>query len=188
MKFKLKKLKRKFLKFSGTVITATLLSIGTVKNLNAQFSGGSGTEIEPYLISSVDDMEELADSVSSIPGWSIGLHFLLMNDIDTATQIIGTGTSYFQGFFNGNYKKVVVFINGTADIGLFGFSSGIIENLTVEGTIGFNTIGGIVGRQFGGEIRYCVNNADINNKSVGGTTVSVGGIGHADAGISPGVA
>jgi hypothetical protein len=40
-----------------------LFFIAKSSSLYSQFSGGSGTESDPYLISSKDDLRELSDSV-----------------------------------------------------------------------------------------------------------------------------
>ena len=57
--------RKKYLKILSTVLFFILLSIGTVKNLSAQFSGGTGTESDPFRITSREDLEALADSVNN---------------------------------------------------------------------------------------------------------------------------
>jgi hypothetical protein len=149
-------------------------------NLSAQFSGGSGTESAPYLITSKADMEKLADSVKlhyydssykiSI-NWSKNKYFKLMNDI---TEPITTGIAVnidrrrshqnFQGDFNGNNKKITLAINEYFNLmGLFG---GIYEakiyNLTVDGYVnGYYPCGGICGYAKRSSISNCVNYANI---------------------------
>jgi hypothetical protein len=46
------------------LLLALILFVISDMNLLAQFSGGTGTSTEPYLISSRKDMEDLADSVA----------------------------------------------------------------------------------------------------------------------------
>ena len=67
------------------------------------FSGGSGTEIDPYLISNIDDWYKLADSVNrgvadcNIPpcNWSNSKYFKLTQDIQDTIRIpVGEGFLY----------------------------------------------------------------------------------------------
>ena len=124
----------------------------------AQFSGGDGTQATPYLISSKDDLEELADSVSNSPqngtvydpdpkNWSFGKYFLVTDNItDTIRIPIGLGFSTninraFQGVFNGNNKKITLGMNINQgsfnnNAGLFGSCLGAtIINVIVDGYV-----------------------------------------------------
>ncbi|MDO4492010.1 MAG: hypothetical protein Q4B85_13175 [Lachnospiraceae bacterium] len=89
---------------------------------------------------------------------------------------IGTLDVWYTGSFNGNgYRIYNLYINNTADkynsVGLFGFltEGGIIENLTVDGSItsANATAGGIVGWVWAeddtpaGTINNCINYVDI---------------------------
>ena len=70
------------------------------------FSGGNGTQSYPYLISNIDDINELRDSVESLNNiqtthppnlinWSRGKYFRLTQDItDAVTTPIGRGFLY----------------------------------------------------------------------------------------------
>jgi hypothetical protein len=166
-----------------------LLAIITIiifnaSNLFAQFSGGSGTLVDPYQITSKADMEELADSVNTIADYSLGKHFLLMNDItDSLRSVIGYtfssnivlfgDTTYlFDGNFDGGGHKITLSINklDTA-AGVFGgiSSTALIENLNVDGKVTCRVIiqqnicaiaAGIAGMS-AGTINNCKNFADI---------------------------
>ncbi len=62
-----------------TIFVCLFLAIGTT---TAQtYSGGNGTENDPYLISSKADMEKLAMAVSLNASYSMGKYFLLTRDI-----------------------------------------------------------------------------------------------------------
>ena len=54
------------------------------------FSGGSGSQAEPYLISSVEDWDALANSVNSGTTTYSGKYFKLTTDIDNpVTTMVG---------------------------------------------------------------------------------------------------
>ena len=65
----------------------------------AQFSGGSGTEADPYLISSTNDWNTLASNVDDGNSYK-GKYFKLTADIK-APERVGTEDDYFQGTFDG---------------------------------------------------------------------------------------
>ncbi len=68
----------------------------------AQFSGGTGTETDPYLISNVNDWNTLADNVNDGNPYS-GLYFQMTADIDVGGKMVGKSNSKsFQGIFDGN--------------------------------------------------------------------------------------
>ena len=92
---------KRFLKFVGLVIALQYFSINASA---APFSGGDGSQNNPYLISSKEDLQELADSVHYGVGvwdcsgkqtprsvnWSCGKYFELTRDItDTVRTPIG---------------------------------------------------------------------------------------------------
>ncbi|HUV42061.1 MAG TPA: GLUG motif-containing protein [Sedimentisphaerales bacterium] len=102
------------------------------------YSGGSGTEADPYLISTAEDMQ----SIGANPGdWD--RDFLLTADIDLSAytgkqfNIIGSKSTPFTGVFNGNDHRVSNFTYATTGaeyIGLFGYinaSYAVIKDLTL---------------------------------------------------------
>ena len=129
----------------------------------AQFSGGSGTEDDPYIIATTDDMDELASQVNNGNDYS-GKFFLMTADLDFSGKTytpVGNYNYGFKGTFNGNGHTIShVIIQSTLNfIGLFGWleSGGSINGLTLgEGSsiAGWNRVGGIVG-QCGGAINGC---------------------------------
>ncbi|MHC4076149.1 MAG: hypothetical protein ACYSRZ_07030, partial [Planctomycetota bacterium] len=114
----------------------------------AKYSGGTGTELAPYLISTPEDL----DAVGANPDdWD--KHFLLTSDIDMtaytyATALIAPDTdnttigfqgTKFTGVFNGAGFKVINLTIDTAGVGndylgLFGYtdSTGTVNNLGLE--------------------------------------------------------
>jgi hypothetical protein len=100
------------------------------------YSGGNGTEESPYLISSVPDMEELANTVNSGTNYS-GDYFLLTQDLAGITSIIGDGSHPFSGIFDGDWHTLNVSISTKNQYaGVFGYADGAtIKNLGVEGSV-----------------------------------------------------
>ncbi len=178
-------------------------------NLHAQFSGGSGTQADPYQITSRQDMEALADSVNNgaidtVTNWSKDKYFKVMNNItDSIRTCIGKSNHYysastdciytFQGNFDGQGYKITLAINipkkefeGEYQ-GLFGMTyKAEVKNVTIDGYIRGNSsdtgncwTGGIAGLSRLSTISYCINKC--TDISVNG--VCIGGIvGHMEGG------
>ena len=127
------------------------------------FSGGSGTETDPYIIATTDDMDALAALVNGGNSYN-GKFFKMTADLDFSGKDylpIGNTSCGFKGTFNGNGHTIShVIIQSTRNfIGLFGLleSEGSVNGLTLgEGSSihGFNRVGGIVGH-CGGAINGC---------------------------------
>ena len=122
------------------------------------FSGGSGsTADDPYLISTVADMELLASNVNNGNSY-IGEHFKLTADIDLKDvenfTAIGNMTTSFSGTFNGNGHTIsnLTISSTNSSQGLFGIvSDGTVQNVilkdaTVSGGWG---VGAFVGDNYG---------------------------------------
>jgi len=106
---------------------------------------GTGIAEDPYLISSVEQLEYLRDQ-SNMGSRKITAHAKLVNDIDlsyaSASSWIPVSKSYSNGFagtFDGNghcIKNLYSSFNQDSYVGLFGcVNGGTIKNLTVEGVI-----------------------------------------------------
>jgi hypothetical protein len=112
------------------------------------YSGGSGTEDNPYLISSNNDWDMLSIAVTSGINYN-GKYFLLTQDLQSISSIIGeTSTKYFCGNFDGGGHTLTVDINSSGQyVGVFGYViDGSIKNLGVTGRIvasSANYVGGI---------------------------------------------
>ena len=110
------------------------------KNCLAKYSGGNGSESNPYRISDAYDMNDIGLHQED---WAS--HFVLTNDIDlaqfTGTQfnIIGNDSNAFTGIFDGNDKTILnynydaraEFPSVTAIFSIVDDSSAGIKNLTL---------------------------------------------------------
>jgi len=132
---------------------------------------GEGTELEPYLIETAEDLRHLADWVNAGNN-AAGLFFKMTRDIDISSEYwtpIGINQdNVFSGNFNGGGHKITgLNIPVSMDVqyaGLFGVvSNAIFKNLTVEiGNVGVRAshyetayAGGIAARGVTVEIINC---------------------------------
>lgn len=146
---------------------------------------GSGTQNDPYLVQSVEDLALLAQTVNSGIKFT-GVYFRQTVDLDLNvspyntgagwTPIGGSGGKHFDGFYDGNYKAIKnLYINSTLSyVALFGYVSenGTLKNLGIaSGTVtGDSYASGLVDSNFG-RIINCFNKAEIiSNKAAGGLT------------------
>ena len=200
--------------FVDTFINGETISIDTTENLNlyilaknnkgittiktaTAFVGGDGTEANPYLIETSEQLDAIRNNLSA--------SYKLMNDIDLefATQdikgvfynsgngwkSIGTSSKPFTGTLDGNsYSIMNVYGDCSEDdwdgdykvdgFGIFGTNAGTIKNLGVYNCnlSTYDTIGGIAG----------VNNGSIEKSYVSGIiecSIHVGGIVGSNNGI-----
>ena len=81
----------------------------------AQFSGGDGTQANPYKINSTSDWTTLANNVNSGTTYS-GVYFKVTDVIYPALTMIGNSEeNSFQGIFDGNGQKIVFMKNAESD-------------------------------------------------------------------------
>ena len=81
----------------------------------AQFSGGDGTQANPYKINSSSDWTTLANNVNSGTTYS-GVYFKVTDVIYPALTMIGNSEeNSFQGIFDGNGQKIVFMKNAESD-------------------------------------------------------------------------
>ena len=156
----------------------------------AAFSG-SGTDADPYLIQSNADMKKLAELVNAGDAAYSKAHYKLTTDLALEGEewipIGNTMGKNFAGVFDGNKKTVTYTIEKpeTRYAGLFGCSSGTIQNLEVKCLISavFDDVGlyagGIAGMNFAGTIQSCAASAEIHVLS---DAVYAGGIAGYDSG------
>ncbi|MBO5378695.1 MAG: right-handed parallel beta-helix repeat-containing protein [Clostridia bacterium] len=149
---------------------------------------GTGTEEDPYIVGSIDDLFTLAAEVNGGNNYK-GMYVKLTADIDfneIATysvraaanwEPIGTVDAPFSGTFDGNGKvisNIIVGDGSTSYVGLFGKATGAtIKNVTVNNitATGISYVGGIVGMGYTGTIENCHVTGDIKiygNYMVGG--------------------
>ena len=149
---------------------------------------GDGTEISPYQIWDMDDLQLLADTVNTTSKYYLAfqtgnLHFKLMADIVTPLNFrIGHNnpniSHRFNNVFDGNGYKITVSINSNPQYSaLFGYieNYGVVKNLTVDGNIISSTgkVGGIAGDNYG-IIQNCTNYASIHSPLISNTGGIVG--------------
>ena len=98
----------------------------------------SGSEDDPYLISTVQDMVDFADKINR--GNNADKYYKLTADIDLGGMYwtpVGMLVKPFRGIFDGNGKKITgLNVCDSGDfLGLFGYNLGTIKNLTVSGCV-----------------------------------------------------
>ena len=151
----------------------------------AQYSGGTGTSADPYLIKTATDLVDLAHAVNMQANNYSGKFFRLDNDIDCGEPgffyfpIGREATKPFKGTFNGNNNKI---LNLSMDmtpqpqnnhVGFFGYIDGAtIENLglvniDIKGT---DRVGAITGYAVNSEISNCYSTGKVSGE------IAVGGI------------
>ena len=139
------------------IFTLLVIAAGSIPAL-AEYSGGTGTPEDPYLISTPEDMNQIGRNYTD---WD--KCFKLTADINlsayTGTQFsrIGPDDKHaFRGAFDGNGHTISGFTYTAADsdyIGVFGniSAAGRIENVSLidVNVIGGGSVGGLAGRNEG---------------------------------------
>ncbi len=154
------------------------------------FSGGAGSESDPYLISTADDMRELSDRTVIDEGFNVylfrGKFFKMTADIDLGgkdnefTAICVSDRAYFAGCFDGAEHTISgLYINkpDTYSQALFSQVEGAtIKNLTVSGeVIGGRLVSSIVGICKESTVINCHNRVTVSSSSSSDSNI-VGGI------------
>ena len=151
---------------------------------------GSGTEADPYVITTETGLNKLATDVNSGTVYS-DTYFKLGASITVTdwTPIGQKGSdNKFAGTFDGNGQTVTInSIKSGLDpdfdgyAGFFGAVKGAtIKNLTVDGTISDADVAGIVARMDGGTVENCVNRAMVTGtRKAAGIVVITKGSGEA---------
>ncbi len=148
--------------FVLAVLVCTFSGLTAFTQTVEAFSGGAGTSGDPYQITTA---AELASVSSYLGAGNSGKYFKVMNDIDlnvapyntgTGWTPIGTGSNYFYGHFDGNFKTISgLYYNSASgnNVGLFGVAGNtaqiqnlLISNATVSGSYG---AGALVGTNYG---------------------------------------
>lgn len=142
---------------------------------------GEGTEASPYLISTPEQMNTLANLIDISKSGMEGKYFRLTADLDFTGidyKIISSITDeQFDGVFDGNGKKITNLTISTPDAtnaALFGVigANGEVKNLTIEASSisGKGTTGAFAGT-LRGKLTDCVNRATVT-----GSDTYVGGL------------
>ena len=155
---------------------------------------GRGTIENPYLVSTPNDLKILSDAILDDKDLK-DKYFLQTNNIDISEYSnwtpIGTFGLPFEGIYNGNDYEVTGLKIETTESwqGLFGFSSGVIKNLTVRGDVKVSCNSGYVyshsfcagvcgGLYNAAVVDNCINYVNVHGDAyVGGI---VGGIARSD--------
>jgi hypothetical protein len=136
------------------------------------YSGGSGTQSDPYLISKKSDMEYLSDVVDGGITYE-GKYFRLITNLTGVNQITTSVGDYisnrrFSGIFDGNGHEIEV----TNNHGVFGYIyNATVKNLGVKGIVSYSSTktktyaGGICGYASGSTIIECYNTGNISISS-----------------------
>lgn len=168
-------------KFSVCALVIVLIACAVcVCNVNiflnasaiSDFSGGTGTAADPYIVSTKSDFINVRYHMNS--------HFVQTENIDLSEDenfpIIGSISYPFTGHYNGG-KYIIRNLNISAEkqngVGLFSFiNGGTVENVRIEKAkiIGGDNVGAIAGANKG-KIIGCYTDAEVYGKSsVGGIT------------------
>jgi len=147
------------------------------------FSGGAGTQADPYKIAALADLEFLCFNSAF---WAVGKYYIQTADIDASATSgwsrgdgfspIGNFTTSFSGNYNGqNFTISGLSINrASSAVGLFGFAdmNSTLSNLKLTNCniTGVNQVGTIVGLSYG-----TVSNIS-SSGSVTGSGHSIGGL------------
>ena len=174
-------MKRRFTLLAvATFLSTTLLAAW--EGGTSPFSG-SGTEGDPYLIASEENLAYLASQVNSGTSYS-GKHFIQTEDLDLGGVQdengvwsgrqwipIGNNSNPFSGIYDGNGKVINnLYYNNPANeyVGLFGYILGAtITNVTIASgcLFGYQETAGICGAAYSSStISYCANNATVYGK------------------------
>ena len=153
----------------GILLAAVHLAFG-------QFSGGSGTELAPYLIGSAADLNAIRTTYLGTSGSPI--YYQQTADIDLGSisnwQPIGAqGTSAYVHYDGAGHSisNLTITRSGESSIGLFGWLSGSIRNLSLDsGSVeAFWYVGSLVGRLDSGTISNCASKVSVTGvNNVGG--------------------
>ena len=175
---------------------AMLLLVMLLTTATAWAWDGSGTSADPYLITSTDDLNQLATNVNNGTDYK-NVYFKQAADIAYSTEgvgdtesnftAIGNQSHYFRGHYDGQghtISGIRIYKGGKNDAddyqGLFGKISQYadVRGITLADTriTGFYNIGGIVGYNSWGTVTDCHVKADVFIHAVKSTAYYHGGI------------
>lgn len=133
---------------------------------------GSGTEEDPYLITSADDWISLAGYMTLTSNTFEGQFLRITQDIDftekTFVPLANDGLLVFQGNMDGNNKKMsgISYQPSLTDEGLIGTIglNGIVSDLTISGVIEseMENTAGFCGKLYG-KLNNCINEMNITS-------------------------
>jgi hypothetical protein len=152
-----------------------------VKETSSCTAKGSGSESDPYLLSSLEQLQDLQRTTDAGTSYE-GKYFRLTDNIDAASETmesIGENSrTPFSGHFDGGGKYINITIEDDGSgAGLFGsLIGGSVKNLTLKGRVtGKDSTGGLAGIAKDAEIAGCIVESDVITQA-GGYNGGVGGI------------
>lgn len=170
--------------FSALLVAASLpAQISWTIFAAKEFAGGSGTEEDPYLISTPNQLAKIAKDCDNGNDW-LDTYFLLTNDIDLSGyswEPIGGTSSFdeitFWGHIDGGGHSLIN-MNVTKDGTAGYFTAGFVSQLEADGSIrrltiasgsvtGYNCVGAFAAI-CGGVIEDCTNHAAVDATASGG--------------------
>lgn len=182
----MRKRKRSISRAALAAVTVLLLLVETLPCAHASGASGenfegSGTLIDPWLISSYEDLKELRDRVDSGEDYK-GKYFAQTADLtfpDENWNPIGDvkQSLAFRGVYDGCGHVIGNLYSTDQYAGLFSLLGGEVRNLGIEsGRISGDTVGGITSHG-SGKIINCYNKAAVIGRSrAGGLTDNYSGI------------
>lgn len=167
----------------NNLITTTTEAALELENLESIKLEGKGTEQEPYLVKTALDLKWISDNNNKFEGFD-DIYFKQYSNIDMNNiqfEPIGTTENYFNGYYDGNLKKISnLKINSDKKyVGLFGrvkypvLKNIILENVDINSSNGSGYLGGIIGYSKSIDIVNC---HVIKNSKISGNSEYVGGI------------
>ena len=157
---------------NGTYAGDTVVSDISGEIKSCEFAGGLGTDDDPYIITTLTQLEAVTDYPDAC--------FELGNNItDALTAPICSNTSQFTGSFDGKGYSITIdmSISDISYVGAFGYigSSGQVSNLTVTGSVtsSYDTgyVGGLTGYN-AGTVENCISSVTV---TANGTTAYYAG-------------
>ena len=162
-------------KVLSVLLSVLLLFTANGLTLTA-YADGTGTESNPYQISTAEQLQAINNNVSA--------HYILTEDIDLTgvdfTPIGNADSGAFTGSFDGNghtISNLNVFSGKYA--GLFGCNEGVIQNVTLSEIYVYGTryLGGVVAENTAvGVVSDCVVQSGVVESDGGLNSIRAGGI------------
>ncbi len=155
----------------GGVATTVTITVG--ENTNSE---PNGTRARPYLIDSAEDFKQLTDGMLAGNKYS-GVYFRQTENINLTglANYTGVGSAQtFAGFYDGAGYTIKINITSEADGCLFPYTTGVIINLGVTGSVNnaSNAAGICRSLRQGGRIVNCWSNVCVEGETPGGIASS----------------
>ncbi len=153
----------------GYTLQATAEGLTATESETFDISAGSGTEADPWLVATLDDLQRIGSGREYGGGtWGLGDHYVLISDIDASAtanwnggagfEAIGrwSGRAFFSGTFDGRGHIITgLHINrpNNNDQGLFGWmgDDAVVKNVGLRDVNirGRDCVGGLAGSNRG---------------------------------------